>query len=93
MTDTTKLIAAPRVTFAFSKKVVDWDDKYASILELAEAHGLTPDFSCRSGICRSCECELLSGSLTYVTEPLDAPEEGVALICCSKPASDIELNI
>ena len=84
---------APRVTFAFSKKTVHWDDKYGSILKLAEAHGLAPDFSCRSGICRSCECELLSGSLTYVTEPLEAPEEGMALICCSKPVGDVELNI
>jgi ferredoxin len=86
-------VATPRVTFVFSKKTVDWDEKYASILELAEAQGLTPDFSCRSGICRSCECELLSGALTYVTEPLEMPDEGMALICCSKPAGDVELNI
>lgn len=93
MADKNDTAVPPRVTFAFSKKTVGWDNKYGSILELAEAHGLTPDFSCRSGICRSCECELLSGSLIYVTEPLEAPDEGMALICCSKPVADIELNI
>lgn len=81
------------VIFAFSKKTVTWDDTFASLLDFAEAHGITPDFSCRSGICRTCECELLSGSLTYVTEPLDRPEEGMALICCSKPDGDVTLNI
>ncbi len=81
------------VTFAFSKKAVAWDDKHASLLDLAEAHGLKPDFSCRAGICRTCQCELISGKLTYVTEPLDPPEEGMALICCSKPDGDVTLNI
>ena len=81
------------VTFAFSKKTVAWDDKHASLLELAEAQGLKPDFSCRSGICSTCQCELISGRLTYFTDPLDTPEEGMALICCSKPDGDVTLNI
>jgi uncharacterized protein len=81
------------VTFAFSKMTVVWDDTHASILELAEAHGLKPDFSCRAGICSTCQCELVSGRLAYVTEPLDQPEEGMALICCSRPDGDVTLNI
>ncbi len=81
------------VTFAFSKKTVIWDDKFASLLDLAEANGLTPDFSCRAGICSTCRCELIAGKLNYVTEPLDVPEEGTALICCSTPDSDVTLNI
>ena len=83
----------PTVTFAFSKKTVAWDDKHASLLDLAEAHGLKPDFSCRSGICSTCQCELLSGKLIYFTDPLDPPEEGMALICCSRPDGDVTLNI
>ena len=81
------------VIFAFSKKEVLWDDKHASLLDLAEAHGLKPDFSCRSGICSTCQCELVSGKLTYFNEPLDQPEEGMALICCSRPDGDVTLNI
>lgn len=81
------------VTFAFSKKTVAWDDKHASLLDLAEAHGLKPDFSCRAGICSTCQCELVAGVLTYFTEPLDPPEEGMALICCSRPNGDVTLNI
>ena len=81
------------VTFKHSNLTVPWDDKYASLLELAEAHGLTPDFSCRSGICSTCISELLSGEISYFTEPLDLPEDGMALICCSRPVSDVILNI
>lgn len=93
MTETATPARKATVTFAFSKKTLEWDDSFASLLEFAEANGLTPDFSCRSGICRSCECELLSGTLTYVTEPLETPDEGMALICCSKPDGDVTLNI
>jgi uncharacterized protein len=81
------------VTFAHSKVSVPWDDSCESLLELAEAHGLSPDFSCRSGICSTCKCELLVGEVDYFSEPLDPPEEGMALICCSRPAGDVTLNI
>ena len=93
MTESTTSVRPATVTFAFSKKTLAWDDSFANLLEFAEANGLKPDFSCRSGICRSCECELLSGSVSYVSEPLEAPEEGMALICCSKPDGDVTLNI
>ncbi len=93
MTESTTPVRKATVTFAFSKKTFEWDDAFASLLDFAEDKGLKPDFSCRSGICRTCECEVLSGSLTYVTEPLDMPEEGMALICCSKPDGDVILNI
>ena len=81
------------VTFKLSKLTVPWDDKCASLLELAEAHGLKPDFSCRSGICSTCISELLSGEISYFTEPLDPPEEGLALICCSRPCGDVTLMV
>lgn len=93
MTESTTSVRPATVTFAFSKKTLAWDDSFANLLEFAEANGLKPDFSCRSGICRSCECELLSGSVSYVSEPLEAPDEGMALICCSKPDGDVTLNI
>jgi ferredoxin len=93
LTDTAAQARNPTVTFARSKKTVPWDDKFSNLLEFAEAQGLKPDFSCRAGVCRTCECELLSGNLAYDPEPLDAPEEGMAFICCSKPDGDVSLNI
>jgi hypothetical protein len=40
-----------------------------------------------------CECGLLSGKLHYSPEPLDEPATGNALICCSTPESEVDLDL
>jgi hypothetical protein len=40
-----------------------------------------------------CECGLLSGKLHYAPEPLDRPAIGNALICCSTPESQVDLDL
>jgi ferredoxin-NADP reductase len=84
---------APMVTFARSGISARWDDRYPSILEFAEAQGLSPDFSCRAGVCSTCRCTLRSGAVAYVEEPLVEPGDGMALICCSRPDGDITLDL
>ena len=62
-----------------------WNASFDSLLDLAEANGLSPDYSCRSGVCRTCACPLEEGEVEYVLEPLEPPDPGSVLICCSKP--------
>jgi ferredoxin-NADP reductase len=81
------------VVFEQSGVSVAWDPGVDSILELAEAHGLRPDYSCRSGICHTCMCKLIAGEVTYVVEPADLPDPGYILICCSKPLSDVVVGV
>lgn len=81
------------VTFARSHLDVNWNPSLESILDLAEASGLSPDYSCRSGVCHTCESKLLRGEVEYVIEPLDPPEEGSVLICCARPRGDIAVDI
>ena len=81
------------VAFQRAGVTVAWDESVDSILELAETHGLRPDYSCRSGICHTCMCKLLSGEVTYVVEPADLPDPGCVLICCSKPQTDVVLDL
>ena len=81
------------VIFASSGVTANWQPTSGSILELAEAHGLSPAYSCRSGICHTCECALEAGEVEYVEQPMVPPEEGAVLICCSKPKTDIVLDI
>lgn len=85
--------AAYGVSFACSGIDAQWEDRYGNLLEFAEAKGLTPDFSCRAGICNSCECGLRSGKVKYVADALDPPAPGRVLICCTVPASDITLEL
>jgi ferredoxin len=62
-------------------------------LELAEACSVRVRWSCRSGVCHNCESSLIDGRVGYSPEPLDPPPEGVVLICCATPASDITLDL
>jgi ferredoxin-NADP reductase/MOSC domain-containing protein YiiM len=81
------------VVFDQSGVTIAWDPGVDSILELAEAHGLRPDYSCRSGICHTCMCKLIAGEVTYVVEPADLPDPGHVLICCSRPVSDVIIDV
>jgi len=81
-----------RLRFQIGVKA-NWNPSFESILDLAEANGLSPDYSCRSGICHTCICKLEEGEVDYVLEPLDAPEEGTVLICCSKPKSHVVVDV
>jgi hypothetical protein len=36
---------------------------------------------------------LIDGELAYAPEPLDAPAEGSALICCATPITAVELDL
>jgi ferredoxin-NADP reductase/MOSC domain-containing protein YiiM/ferredoxin len=83
----------PNVTFIRSGLVVPWSARFGSLLALAEACAVRAQWSCRSGVCHSCECALVGGQVRYSPEPLDAPSEGNALICCSMPITDIELDL
>ena len=83
----------PRVAFARSGLAVRWDRGYASLLELAEACDVPVRWSCRTGVCHTCETGLLSGSVGYTPDPVDDPADGSALICCSQPRGDLVLDL
>lgn len=84
----------PLVSFARSGLAVHWSPvKHRSLLELAEACDVPVRWSCRTGVCHSCESGLVSGSVDYDPEPLDPPAEGNILICCSRPRGDVVIDI
>ncbi|WP_424830174.1 2Fe-2S iron-sulfur cluster-binding protein [Ruegeria sp.] len=81
------------VTFAKSGITVDWDDSAESLLDLAEKAGLEPEFSCRTGICNTCLCNISDGEVDYFEDPLDDPDPGEVLLCCSRPKSAVILDL
>src|SRR5262249_45331889 len=85
--------AGPRVAFARSGLTVPWGAGYASLLELAEACDVPVRWSCRTGVCHTCETNLMSGAVSYAPDPVDEPADGSALICCSRPAGDLVLDL
>ena len=82
-----------QVTFSRSGVEAAWDPACESILDLAEKHGLSPNYSCRSGICNTCTCALIDGEIEYVDEPLSAPDPGQVLICCSRPKGNLVIDV
>ncbi len=88
-----ELVGGIQVTFARSGVTADWDPACESILDLAEQHGLNPDYSCRSGICHTCMCALVEGEVEYLEEPLDEPDSGCVLICCSRPKTSLVIEV
>ncbi len=85
--------SGPTVLFTRSGLDVRWDPRFASLLELAEACDVPVRWACRSGACHTCETGLIAGAVRYQPAPLDAPPDGVALICCARPRGDILLDL
>lgn len=67
-----------------------WSAGDATLLETAEAHGLSPNFSCRNGVCGACATKLTSGSVAYRSEPMASRADDEVLICCAVPAKGTE---
>jgi stearoyl-CoA 9-desaturase NADPH oxidoreductase len=65
-----------------------------TLLEQAEAAGLSPEFGCRMGICHTCTCRKAAGAVRNIRtgEVLDEPDEDIQL-CISVPAGDVVLEI
>jgi ferredoxin len=72
---------------------VPWDDRYLSLLHLADACDVPVGFGCRTGVCHNCESGLLAGDVTYGPEPLEPPPDGRILVCCSRPATELTLDL
>jgi len=83
----------PEVAFARSGLTVRWDRGYGSLLDLAEACDVPVRWSCRTGVCHTCETDLLSGTVSYAPDPIDEPASGSTLICCSQPSGDLALDL
>jgi ferredoxin len=83
----------PRVSFARSGLSIDWDSRFHSLLELCEACDVPVRWSCRTGVCHTCEVALIGGSVAYDPDPLDPPASGNLLICCSRPREDVVIDL
>ncbi|HEY3505423.1 MAG TPA: MOSC and FAD-binding oxidoreductase domain-containing protein [Actinocatenispora sp.] len=83
----------PQITFTRSGLTVPWHDDYPNVLEFAEACDVPTRWSCRTGVCHTCQTTLLAGAVGYRPEPLEAPDPGTILVCCSRPMTDVVLDL
>jgi ferredoxin len=85
--------SGPLVSFARSDLSIRWHPKYQSLLELAEACDVPVRWSCRTGVCHTCETGLVDGAVDYQPDPLEPPADGNLLVCCSRPRSDVVIDL
>ena len=69
------------------------EQRLRSLLELAEACDVPVRWSCRTGVCHTCETTLIAGNIGYSPDPVEPPADGNALICCSQPNNDVALDL
>lgn len=84
----------PTGAVRFARSDVAAPNSGATLLDQAEAAGLTPQSGCRMGICHTCSCRKLEGAVRDVrTGQLStAPDEQIQ-ICVSVPVGDVTLDI
>lgn len=80
-------VETAEVVFAQSGKTATWTPNDGTLLDLAEAQGLDPAWSCRAGVCLTCMCAVQEGTVAYDEPPAGTPDAGTALICVGKPGS------
>jgi ferredoxin len=83
----------PMIEFARSNLAIPWSSEYTNLLELAEACDVPVRWSCRTGVCHSCETTLIAGDVQYSPDPVESPADGSTLICCSQPRRDLVLDL
>ncbi len=85
--------SGPQVSFVRSGLSICWNPTFRSLLEFAEACDVPVRWSCRTGVCHTCESGLIGGVVSYQPEPLEPPAAGSLLMCCAQPQGDLEIDL
>jgi ferredoxin len=85
-----------QVEFRNSKKTVEWNDSFSSILDLARDSGVDIETDCEQGLCGTCKVRLISGEVDMEADDgLDETdlENNMILPCVSVPKTDLVLEL
>ena len=83
-----------KVEFTRSRRSVECGAD-TKILDAARAAGMRPPSSCTQGMCGACKCRLVSGTVDMKHNGGIRKREidqGMILICCSRPTSDLVIE-
>jgi ferredoxin-NADP reductase len=78
----------------FADSNVEVENTGASILEQAEVAGVPAQSGCRMGICHTCTCRKLSGTVkNLLTDEVSAAPDEEIQLCISAPLSDLVIDL
>ncbi|HST42525.1 MAG TPA: ferredoxin reductase [Conexibacter sp.] len=81
-------------TLRFARSGVEVTGRGGTLLDQAEAAGLSPQNGCRMGICHTCSCRKLEGAVRDIRtgEISTAPDQQIQ-ICVTAPVGDVTIDI
>ena len=68
-------------------------ERLGSLLELAEACDVPARWSCRTGVCHTCEAGLLGGAVSYDPQPVDPPAAATSWCVVPVPGEDVVIDL
>ena len=78
----------------FERSGVEMDNDGRTLLELAEAAGLSPAHGCRRGICHTCVCRMSAGRVrNVVTGDVDTQTDVDLQPCTHAAAGDVHIDL
>ncbi|MGI9085843.1 MAG: ferredoxin reductase [Aeromicrobium sp.] len=81
-------------TLTFDASGESADNSGATILEQAEAAGLTPAFGCRMGVCNTCAVKKLHGAAKHVVSgEICADTDETIKVCVNVPVGDVSVAL
>jgi stearoyl-CoA 9-desaturase NADPH oxidoreductase len=79
---------------SFERSGLTADNSGATLLDQAEAAGLTPEYGCRMGICFSCTKIKIAGCTRNVrTGDTETDPDTEIQLCISVPVGDVALDL
>ena len=81
------------IEFIHSAKRIPWDNRYASILEFAEANDVEISSGCLFGDCGTCLTRIRGGQIKYTHPTLVKPGDDHCLPCSCVPMSNLVLDV
>lgn len=73
--------------------VLLFNQQHLTLLDALEQKKVSTFSECRNGFCGQCKTKIISGSVSYITEPLVTLEADECLPCCCVPDTDIDLDL
>ncbi len=81
-------------TLTFDSSSATAENSGATILEQAEAAGLSPEFGCRMGVCNTCAVKKLSGAVRHVVSgEVCADTDETIKVCVQVPVGDVSVAL
>ncbi|AZG73157.1 class I ribonucleotide reductase maintenance protein YfaE [Shewanella livingstonensis] len=73
--------------------IILFDGQHSSLLAALESKKVHVFSECRNGFCGACKTTVISGEVSYITEPLAELKSNECLPCCCVPNGDLNLKL